>query len=192
MPLQRHFFLSDDLDDLELVEAELIEAGILAPQIHVLSRDNIGLHQREQLSNVSSFMKRDLIRSGLIGAIVGSFLVALLILMAVVFGWLKGPAGSAPVVIAALALFGACVWIGGLWGIQKPNHHFLRFKSELDAGKHVFFVDLDSRELRVLETLCAKHPGLEPAGTGEALPSWALALWIRSRSWWYWRIWKNA
>ena len=39
MQLLRHYFISDDLDDLELFEEQLESAGVSTPQIHVLSRD---------------------------------------------------------------------------------------------------------------------------------------------------------
>ena len=33
----RHYYISDDLDDLEAVELELEGKGVSTPQIHVLS-----------------------------------------------------------------------------------------------------------------------------------------------------------
>ena len=35
--MRRHYFISDNLDDLEVFEEQLEAAGISTPQIHVLS-----------------------------------------------------------------------------------------------------------------------------------------------------------
>ena len=41
--MKRHYFISDDLDDLAAVERELDAAGITPPQVHVLSNDDAGV-----------------------------------------------------------------------------------------------------------------------------------------------------
>ena len=38
--MKRHYYISSDLDDLELIERDLEEAGVSTPQIHVLSDDD--------------------------------------------------------------------------------------------------------------------------------------------------------
>ena len=192
MRFERHYFYSDDLDDLEHIESELLDKGIEAPQIHVLSRDNANVHRHEKLRSVSSFMKRDMIHSGMIGAIVGAGLGLTVLMVSSLSGWTHGSAGTMPFIFLALALFGAATWIGGLWGFQQPNHHFRRFQSALDSGRHVLFVDLDDVGRVSLNEVCAAHPGLESAGTGEAAPEWTVDLSNRTSKWWYWRMWKNA
>lgn len=192
MELERHYFISDDLDDLEHVEAELIKCGITAPQIHVLSRDNANVQRHDQLSGVTSFMKRDTLHLGLIGAMVGTVLALIVVWVTFFAGWQKTPAGWMPFLFLALALFGASTWVGGLWGFQKPNHHFQRFQSVLDEGKHVLLIDLDPEGREGLKRVCSAHERLEFAGIGEAVPAWAVAISNYTGDWWYWRMWKNA
>ena len=38
--MNRHYFISDSLDDLDRIEVELEQKGIHKPQIHVLSKDD--------------------------------------------------------------------------------------------------------------------------------------------------------
>jgi len=40
MTVLRHYFISDDLDDLTLLEQQLEEGGVDASQTHVLSLDD--------------------------------------------------------------------------------------------------------------------------------------------------------
>ena len=37
--MKRHFYVSEDLDDLDRIEQELENRGVHRPQIHVFSRD---------------------------------------------------------------------------------------------------------------------------------------------------------
>ncbi len=191
MKRERYYFISDDLDDLEQVESELIKQGVLAPQIHVLSRDNADVQRHDRLTGVTSLMKRDLVHSAFIGAGLGLALAIAILIVARVAGWTTGAAGWMPFVFLALALFGSMAWLGGLRGIQSPNHHFKQFQSVLDEGRHVFFIDLEPVGKTVLDTVCTAHPGLQSAGVGRATPGWILAFTNSTEKWWYWRMWKN-
>jgi hypothetical protein len=57
MTVLRHYFISDDLDDLTLLEQQLEEGGVDASQTHVLSLDDQNLDGYEHLRDVSSIMK---------------------------------------------------------------------------------------------------------------------------------------
>ncbi len=191
MDFARHYFISNSLDDLERVEEELESAGVATPQIHVLTRDNAAVQHHEHLHGVPSLMKRDLIHSGLIGALVGALLAVAVLLLAFMLGWYKSAAGWVPFVFLAVILFGFCTWFGGLHGLRLPNYHFVRFQKLLDEGKHVFFVDIDETQRGILEKVCEKHPGLKPAGTGQAMPPWLVKLETITGRWWYWRMWRD-
>ena len=54
--MKRHYFISDDLDDLERIEEELEQRGINTPQIHVLSKDDAAVENIHIyiISNLSS------------------------------------------------------------------------------------------------------------------------------------------
>ena len=54
--MKRYYYLSTDLDDLEIVERDLEAAGITTPQIHVLSLDDQGVEQHH-LHNVEAVLK---------------------------------------------------------------------------------------------------------------------------------------
>lgn len=57
----RHFYISDDLDDLERLEQELEKSGIHKPQIHVVSRDDAGIVTHKNLHNIESVLKLDVV-----------------------------------------------------------------------------------------------------------------------------------
>lgn len=176
MKLQRHFFISDDLDDLERLEEELEQAGIVTPQIHVLTRDDSGADHHPHLHKVVSLMKRDLVHSTMVGAAVGLCVSALIVLVVHFAGWADGRVGWLPFVFLAIIALGLCTWIGGLHGIDTPNVHFRQFEQALAEGKHIFFVDLRRDQSELLRRHTARHPRLRDAGTGEAAPAW-LVFW---------------
>ena len=66
--MKRHYFISDDLDDLEIIEAQLEDNGISTPQIHVLSESD-GDVESHHLHDVNSLMKQDVLHSWEVGAV---------------------------------------------------------------------------------------------------------------------------
>jgi hypothetical protein len=67
--MNRHYFISDDLDDLDHIEDELERRGIFKPQIHVLSQDDAGVERHKHLHNIESVLKQDIIHGTITGAI---------------------------------------------------------------------------------------------------------------------------
>ena len=176
MKMLRHYFVSTSLDDLEVLEQQLEAAGVATPQIHVLSRNDAEVENHHHLHEVQSFMKRDVVYSTERGAVVGLGAFVLVLSVAHFAGWTESAAGWMPFIFLAVALLGFCAWMGGLIGIEKPNHNFVRFEQALRDGKHVFFVDLEARQEAVLETVLKSHPQVEMAGTGSSPPHWLIAL----------------
>lgn len=172
MKTMRHFFISDDLDDLERLEQDLERQGVVEPQIHVLTLDDASAEQHHHLHKVVSLMKRDIIHSTLIGAGVGLGVAVLVLALAYFAGWTNTTAGWIPFVFLAVIVFGFFAWEGGLRGIETPNVHFKRFEDALNNGRHVFFVDLEPNQSQLLKEVVRKHPGVEPAGTGAGAPHW--------------------
>ena len=70
--MKRHYYISDDLDDLEHVEEELEKAGMATPQIHVLSRDDAGVARHAHLHPVEAVLKTDVVRGMRLGAMIGA------------------------------------------------------------------------------------------------------------------------
>ncbi|MCO6055727.1 magnesium transporter [Pseudomonas sp. MOB-449] len=173
--MQRHYYISDNLNDLERVESELEAQGIDHEQIHVLSDRDADV-EHHHLHDVSSVMKRDMVHSGLIGVGIGLALAALVMLVAWFSGWTGTAAGWIPFIFLAIALFGFSVWEGSLFGIQTPSAAVKRFQPTLDAGKHVFFVDVKPAQEAILARVVSHHPMLRMAGTGQAAPAWTEGL----------------
>ncbi len=176
MKTKRYFFVSDDLDDLERLEADLEKAGIATPQIHVLTLDDAAAETHHHLHDVQSLMKKDIIQSGQYGLAIGiaaAFVVMLLT-------WLAGlhayPIGWLPFIFLAIVLLGFFTWEGGFIGIQTFNRRFKQFRQQLESGRHVFFVDISSDQQHQLDEVVKAHPSARPAGTGQATPHW-LVLW---------------
>jgi len=165
----RHYYISEDLDDLEHVEEELEAAGLATPQIHVLSRHDAEVAEHHHLHAVDSVMKRDVVHGSEVGAAIG--LVAALIVLGVAYfsGWPE-TVTWVPFIFLSVILVGFCTWEGGLFGIQEKNHHFKRFESALKDDKHIFFVDVNPDQEAVLSKVVEAHPRLELAGTGSAVP----------------------
>ena len=175
MKMLRHFFISDDLDDLEVFEEQLEEAGVPTVQIHVLSLDDTAAENHVHLHDVQSIMKKDVVHSMIIGAIIGVILAILVLVVADTMGWTDTRAGWIPFIFLAIIALGFSTWEGGFVGIQRPNFHFSQFEDALKAGRHVFFVDLEPDQKSLLDRIVSKHPGAELAGTGPATPHWIVA-----------------
>lgn len=176
MKMLRHFFISDNADDLELFEEQLEAAGVKRPQIHVLSRNVADVASHEHLNYVRSLMTSDLVHSTTRGAILGLVGFALVLLVAYFAGWTETAAGWVPFLFLAVLVLGFCTWEGGLSGIQRPNHNFARFDQALKDGKHVFIVDLEPSQEAILEKLLPLHPKVELAGTGPSTQHWIVAV----------------
>lgn len=171
MSVLRHYFISDNLEDLEKLEQELEARQVETTQIHVLSLDDSATENHVHLHDVTSLMKKDVIHSGELGLLVGVIGAAVVLTGAYFFGLTTTAAGWVPFIFLAIIVLGFCTWEGGFIGIQRPNVHFKRFEEVLNAGKHVFFVDLLAEQEGILDDLLKRHPTLELAGTEKGTPA---------------------
>jgi hypothetical protein len=171
MSVLRHYFISDNLDDLEVLEEELEARNVETSQIHVLSLDDSGTENHVHIHDVSSLMKRDVIHSGEMGFLVGVVGAVLVLAGAYFFELTNTAAGWIPFIFLSVIVLGFCTWEGGFIGIQRTNVHFKRFEEVLNQGKHVFFVDLTTDQEGILDDLVKRHPGLELAGTEKGTPA---------------------
>jgi hypothetical protein len=182
--MKRHYFIGDDLNVVAMVEKELLAQGIKAEQMHVLCLNDAEAEQR-QLHDVQSLMKKDVIHSAEIGALLG--LVASV--LAIVVAHLSGMAekvGWIPFVFLAIVLLGFFTWEGGLIGMHLPNSRFRRFEKALRAGEHVFFVDVDDSEEPAMRRVLALYEQMRPAGTGSSSPRWLVGLQANARRFSQW------
>ncbi|GGW74761.1 NAD/FAD-utilizing enzyme [Alteromonas halophila] len=169
----RHYYITKDLDTLEKIESALEAKGVHTPQFHVLSEQDAEV-ERHHLHAIEAVLKKDVVRSTIIGAIYGVIGAALIIGTAYFTGWYTSPAGWLPFAFLAIVILGFCTWEGGLIGIQVPNRQFKRFQKLLSRGKHVFFVDFDPQQKARIEQVTAEQSRLKFAGTGDATPTWVV------------------
>ncbi len=170
--MDRYFFISGDLDDMDRVEKELENAGVTTAQIHVLSKDDEGVARRD-LHEVHAFMKTDVVRSGLRGAFLG-VVAAIAVLLFAYYSSAPENIGWLPFIFLSIVLLGFCTWEGGFFGFQVPNAQFKQFEEVLAQGWHVFFVDVNEQQLPVLQGVTDRHRGLKPAGIGSSSPHWVI------------------
>ncbi|WP_019530551.1 hypothetical protein [Dasania marina] len=167
--MKRHFYITDNLDDLEQVEQELESSGVDTPQIHILSEHDAEV-KNHHLHEVEAVLKKDVVHSMEIGAVTGVIAAIVVLVVAYMAGWTESAAGWTPFIFLAVVLLGFCTWEGGLFGIQEPHYQFKRFQEALHEGKHVLFVDVDTKQENTLCQVVSRHPQLQIAGIGEATP----------------------
>lgn len=176
--MKRFYYISDDLDDLERIEIELESNGIATPQIHVLSKRDAEVEERH-LHEVQAFMKKDVVHSAEIGAVLG-LIAAVVVLLVSYFSGMTEKVGWVPFVFLAIVVLGFITWEGGLFGIQVPNVHFARFEQALEQGKHILFVETEREQEPVLKKVLARHPKLDPAGIETTHTKWVI---LAQRKW---------
>lgn len=169
--MKRHFYISDDLDDLDRLEVELEASGVHKPQIHVFSKDDAAVETHDHLHNMESVFKNDVVHGTITGTWIGVAIAALVLIITSYSDWPESYTWV-PFIFLAIVLLGFCAWAGGLYGIQEPHKDFKRFELQLRQGKHVFIVDVDPDQEASLERAVQAHPGLLLAGTGKASPRW--------------------
>lgn len=170
MTMKRHFFVSDDLDDLKNIERELKALGFEDEQLHILSHADADI-EKHQLHNVEAVLRKDVVHSMELGALAGCAAAAALLLTAYLLNWTATAAGWLPFLFLAVVILGFFTWEGGLFGIQEPHHQFKRFQRSLNSGDHIFFVDTHEKDKDALNVVINKHPRLSIAGVGEAPPT---------------------
>ena len=169
----RHYYVANDLDELEQVESELEQKGFTEPQIHVLSENDTDV-ENHHLHEVASVLKQDVVHSTEIGAVVGVVAAGALLLITYLFNWHQSAAGWMPFIFLAIIILGFCTWEGGFIGIQQPNVNFKRFQEVLHKGKHVLFVDVEPDQELALAAVMKAHPNVDISGFGESTPSWVI------------------
>ncbi|TGD74648.1 NAD/FAD-utilizing enzyme [Mangrovimicrobium sediminis] len=172
--MQRHFFLSDNLDELQAVEDELRAAGITPPQMHVLSEDDAAV-ERRQLHPVEAVLRKNVVRGTERGALIGLLCAGGVLTVCWATGIAHGVAWV-PVIFLAVVLLGFCTWEGGLIGIQEKHAEFRRFDEALADGRHLLLVDVDASDEQAMLRVVAQHGALEPAGVGNATPAMVVRL----------------
>ena len=175
--MERYYYLSDNLDDLKIVENELQKHGLESLQLHVLSQYSGKMQatlEHHNLHSVNSIMREDLMQSGLVGLIIGLFFALATLLLAFQQGWTETATGWMPFIFIAILIMGFCTWEGGLFGLQEPNQELDRFSDLIDKDHVLFYVDVDPRQVSSLRAVVSNHPKLHYCGEGQAPPAWVV------------------
>lgn len=171
--MKRHFYISDNLDDLDHIEEELEARGVHQLQIHVISKDDSGVDTHDHLHNMDSVFKKNVVHGTISGTWIGVVIAALVLIITSYSDWPETYTWM-PFILLAIVLLGLSAWAGGLYGAQKLHKDFKRFELQLRQGKHVFIVDVDPDQEASLEKIVQAHSGLLLAGTGKASPRWVV------------------
>lgn len=169
----RHYFVTNDLDDLEKVERELEAEGLTEPQIHILSEKDADVAKRH-LHEVEPVLRQDVVHSTEVGALIGVLAASAVLLLAYIMGWTNTAAGWLPFIFLAVVVLGFCTWEGGFIGIQTHNINFKRFQALIHKGRHVLFVDVEPEQEPSFARVIGAHPRLHAAGVGDATPHWVV------------------
>ncbi len=154
------YYVAPTLKSTLDISDDLHAVGINDFFVHVVSRDETGLKQH-QIHSSNYLETLDLIRDGLIGAVLG-FLAGLLGVWALQYFDALGPKIHVPMlvnyaIVATVTLFGA--WEGGLIGIATEHKKIARFRDDLDAGKYLILIYvLLIKEPAVRAMMSERHP----------------------------------
>ena len=158
--MKRQYFICDDLDELEVAQNELFDAGVLDHQVHILSDDEKGLHEHH-MHGVNAFSKTDIIQSTLRGAIIGIGLSALTLLIPYMLGLITD-IGWTPFLLLAILALAFSTWEGSLWGIQEFNSQFKKLEAQIHHGQHLMIVDINDKQQNIINLMAGHHPKLTP------------------------------
>ena len=173
--MKRQFYISNNLDDLELFERQLETVGISAAHSHVLSLDDAGVAAHLYLNEVEAVLRTDVVHSTKIGAIVGVIAATLMLYIVALMDWAQQTTWV-PFVFLSIIIVGFFTWEFGFIGIQRKNNRFARFDKALKNGKHIFFVDIEPENEELLADVVKQHPKIKKAGDGPSVPKWFIQL----------------
>ena len=171
----RHFYISNDLDDLESLEVELENVGISAAHSHVLSLDDAEVAAHPNLNEVEAVLRTDVIHSTKIGVVVGVLAATIMLYVVALTGWAE-KVTWVPFVFLFIIMVGFFTWEFGFIGIQRKNNRFARFEKALKNGKHIFFVDIEPENDQLLADVVKRHPKIKRAGDGPSVPQWYIRM----------------
>jgi hypothetical protein len=164
----RLFYMSDSLEVAEKASQQLHAAGVTDWNFHVVSTDEAGLYQRH-LHGAAPWHKRDILRSGERGAILGlcfGVLVALLALISSSSPLLQHPLTAVSICVVC-TLFGT--WVGGLLGLNTEHYQLARFHDAIAAGKYLIMVDTRKSRLDLVKQQMASIPQVSLVGADQTV-----------------------
>ncbi len=152
------YYLTSTLDSTHQVSDDLHESGVDDWFIHVVSKDESGLKE-EQIHSGNYLEKLDILRSGIIGAVLG-FIAGTILMFVLMVSQPFGPDIKTIVyfaIVFVVTCFGA--WSGGLTGIASENKKMAEFRDDLEAGKYLILIYARKKNEDIVKSMMtAKHP----------------------------------
>ncbi len=152
------YYLTSTLDSTHKISDDLHESGVDDWFFHVISKDESGL-KKEQLHSGNYIEKLDILRYGILGALIGfvaGIIVSLIVAIAEPFGSeAKGIIYFG--IVALMTCFGA--WSGGLTGVASENKKIAEYHDDIDAGKYLILIYARKEKDPVIREMMGKsHP----------------------------------
>jgi len=161
------------MDEAASIEQELQSYGINKPQMHTLTNSDKSLG-KHHLYNVERSLQQGVIKTGDIAVLVGVVATISILLVSYLLGWHTGPLSGMPVIIFALIVLAFCSWEGDHIGIQLPHINSSLFKTSLENGKTILFIDVEQTQELAINKIMISHPNLKPEGIATATPEWLI------------------
>ncbi len=152
------YYLTSTLDSTHQVSDDLHEAGVNDWFIHVVSKDESGL-KKEQIHSGNYLEKLDILRDGIIGALLG-FIAGTILMFILMATQPFGPDIKNIVyfgIVVLLTCFGA--WSGGLTGIASENKKMAEFHDDIEAGNYLILIYARKKNEDIVKSMMTdKHP----------------------------------
>ncbi|MGY0218876.1 hypothetical protein ACWJJH_16030 [Endozoicomonadaceae bacterium StTr2] len=167
--MKRLYFLTNQIDDVDRISADLHRQGITDWNFHVVSKDAAKL-KRRKIHGANLFHELDIIHCGEQGAAIGGIIGAA-IAATLYHSQFFGPEPSwmaLGFIVVLFGFFGA--WSGGLVGIARENYKISRFHDALEAGQYLIMVDTSrAEEASVRRHLAYYYPQVDLAGSDSTI-----------------------
>lgn len=132
-------YLLRNLDDSEHISETLKEIGVESDHIHFLSRDTQGLAEHD-VDGASLFEERDILHSGMQGAMWGFAVAVLVSTAAYVIQPLNWQLSVINVIMLVMLFTGFGSWLGGLVGLNHDNYKIGPYHQHLREGKAILLI----------------------------------------------------
>ncbi len=158
------YYLTNSIDNTHTISDDMHEAGINDWFLHIISRDVVGV-KKHHLHSGNYIEQLDLMRDGIIGAIIG-FILGLVIVSIISYKQYfppEVPSITYYFIIILVTMF--CSWEGGLMGIACESKKLCVFKEDIDAGKYLILVyAFANQEETIINMMEKKHPNVRLEG----------------------------
>lgn len=154
------YYVSDDLDEIETLQSELLEAGIDSKNISVWSQDEQDV-VAHHLQPENTLLKTDALPSMFNGLKLGLVLSASALSAALFFD-VHATNYLSAFVILSIFIIGFCTWEAGLLGLHRVHRNFKRATKILGEKKHIVHLRLNDALARPATLAIAQHPRILP------------------------------